>query len=799
MGLRVAHIGLISGIVPANDRGLAMARACVGVKVLEISRGMAGSLAGMILADHGADVIRAEDPAGDRHLSQAGERTWSRGKRRIALDMDSEADRARAFALAEHADVVLCGIRPTVAERWGLTYERLATANPRVIFASISGFGWTGPNRDQQISEGMVQALSGSMAMPANGSHRPGPAFLAPPLGSYAAALTCVQGIIAALRERDASGHGQHVDASLYHGLLVNRSFLLWEPEQHAEDFPVMRAVTPDHRGIRPLFNLNECADGRWLSMGGWTPALAYKTFEIMGLSHLLADERYAGMPNFFADEAHRLELLNILWAEFKTKPLQHWLDLMDEHGIPSEPAQSVDEFRHLGQLWANGLAIEVDDPVLGKMVQQGPMGDFSETPGEVQAAEPAARRAEESAGLLESWRTASPAPSSTTTLPANARGPLAGVRVLDFTAFLSGPMCAHLLSDMGATVIKVEPETGDDFRMSAPTVFRGLHRDKRSVVIDLKRPGGEEVLERLVRETDVVVSNYRLGVEDRLGLSYERLKAINPNLVVCRMTAFGGRGERAHRGGYDASITALSGLSEMQAGAGNPPVSITIADISTGLVAATTIMLGIRARETQGIGQHIDVCMIGATAYVGADAFVGYEGKPALPALDQGQHGLGPCHRLYQTSDGWVFVSALAAPAIQSFQRLLGEASVVDQPAVERTFASRTTADWLSALGAASIPAADALVDAKRNLHDTPEFRANGTRIDVLTERYGNLGQAGPAVRFSRTPARIERQEPPLGADTVDVLHELGFDDAFLDHLRATGAMPGSRVAATA
>jgi len=768
-----------------------MAGACAGLKVLEISRGMAGSLAGMVLADHGADVIRAESPSGDPYLSVAGERTWSRGKRRIALDLDVAGERESALALARKADIVLCGVRPTTAERWGLSYEALAAQNPRVIFATISGFGWTGPYRDFPVVEGMANALSGSMNMAANGGHRGGPVFLAPPVASYGAALNCVQGIIAALRERDVSGRGQQVDTSLYGAMLVNRSFLLWAPERHAEDFPVSSGIVPDHRGMRPLFNLNECADGRWLSMAAWTPTLAFKALELMGLEDVLTDRRFAGLPNFFESESDRREILGVLWDAFKKKPLQSWLDLMDAHGIPSEPAQTMDEFRRLGQLWANGLAVEVEDPVVGKMVQPGALGDFSVTAGEVRAAEATARRADEAEGLRQEWQNAAAALRSEPKLPGNARGPLGGVRVLDFTAFLSGPMGAHLLTDLGADVTKVEPHSGDDFRMSAPSVFRALHRDKKSVVVDLKLPGGDDVLDRLVRESDVVVYNYRLGVEERLGLGYERLKAINPGIIVCRITAFGARGERAHRGGYDASIAALSGLSAMQGGAGNPPVSITIADISTGLMAATAITLAVRARETQGIGQHIDVAMIGATAYVGADAFVGYEGKAAGAELDAGQHGFGPGHRLYRTADGWIFVSAVGDAANEGMRAALSLPAAFDDAAAEHAFAGRSTQDWLALLSAAGVPAADAVVDAAAFLHQTPDFRANGTRIEVGTERYGALGQAGPAVRFSRTPVRVERQEPALGEHTEEVLRGLGMSDASLAALRTTRTIP--------
>jgi crotonobetainyl-CoA:carnitine CoA-transferase CaiB-like acyl-CoA transferase len=769
-----------------------MAGAAAGLKVLQIARGMPGMLAGMILADHGADVIQVEDPKGDPYLTLAGLRMWSRGKRRLALNLDVEHDRAAALALAHEADLVLCSVRPTTAERWGFTPESLARANPRALFVSLSGFGWNGPYRDLPLTDAMVLALAGGMMQPANGGYRPGPIFLAPPLLSYSAALAAVQGSLAALRERDVSGRGQHVDVSLYGAMLVHRSFTVWEPERHPEDFPqpVAGAVL-DPRGGRPLFNLNECADGKWLSMAAWTPALAYKTLELMDLGGLLADERFVGVPNFFPSPEDRNALLQILWQKFRERPLAYWLECFDAADIPCEPAGTVETFRRLDQLWANGFAIEADDPVVGRMVQVGPLGSFSSTPGRVAPAEASPHSSEEAAALLSTWRAAAPAPASTARLPENARGPLGGVRVLDFTNFLSGPMSTHLLADLGAEVTKVEPHVGDDFRVSAPFVFRGLHRDKRSVVVDLKRPGGADVLAKLVRSSDVVVYNYRLGVEERLGLDYDALKAINSKIIVCRITAFGPRGARAHRGGYDASITALAGVSQMQAGAGNPPVSLTVADIATGLAAATAMCLAVRARETQGIGQQVDVAMIGAMAYVDADHFADFAGKPADPVADAGQHGLGPAYRLYRTADGWIFIAAVGPGRVAALAKLLGQHEGLDEAAAEATIARRGTAEWLADFSAADVPAADPHVDASTFLHRTPEFRHTGTRIAVATPRYGQLGQAGVHVRFSRTPVRTEAQEPELGAQTVEVLRELGVTAEGVASLRRAGTIP--------
>ena len=725
----------------------------------------------MVLADHGAEVVRIESPRGDPTLSEAGERLWSRGKTRIALDMRDTSQRRDAHALIAEADLVIVGLRPTTAESWGLSYDALSRENKGLILTTVTGFGWDGPFREEPATEGLMQALSGQMLMPMNGALRDGPAYIAPHMASYATAMLSVQAILAALRERDASGQGQHVDASLYDGILAYRGFVMWNPEKQEEDFPVP-APGGDPRGIRPLFNLNECADGGWLSMGAWTPALTYKALDIMDKTELLADERFAGMPNVIEPEESRPELLETLWATFRTRPLQTWLDQMDAEGIPSEPALTIEQFREVSQLWANDLAIHVDDPVVGSMVQQGVLGQFSQTPGSVRAAEAEARPAAASQEVAQRWRQAQPVKGNGT-FRADGRGPLAGVRVLDLTVFLSGPMAAHLLTDLGADVIKAESPGGDDFRVSAPYVFRYLHRDKKGIVLDLKTPEGQAGLEQLVRESDVVVYNYRLGVEERLGLSYERLKEINPNVVVNRITAFGPRGDRAHRGGYDASVTALAGMCQLQAGDGNPPVSIGMADISTGLISATAMSLAIRAQETQGVGQLVDTCMIGAMAYVGADAFSDYEGKPANEVMDNGQHGISPLNRLYQTSDGWLLLavhSKAQAEQLRKTLRIEGS-GILDGIALQRSFATRTTNGWLTELQPAGVACADAMVDYLEFMTKTPELRANQSYLELPHPVYGNLGQAGPGARFSRTPVRIERQEPELGQHTEEIL----------------------------
>ncbi|MCX6022118.1 MAG: CoA transferase, partial [Chloroflexi bacterium] len=588
-----------------------MAGALSGLTVLEIARGMPGALAGMLLGDHGADVVKLELPDGDPYLSEAGARLWNRSKQRIALDLKDAGQRAAVWELARRADVVVVGLRPATAEAWGLTYEELSKDNPGLVFASITGFGWNGPHRDEMAVEGMIHALAGSMQSTQNGGFRPGPIYVAPRIASYGAAQMCVQGVLAALHVRHQTGRGQHVDANLLQGMLAYRGVALVKAELHQDELPSL-PVARDPRGARPLFNLVQCGDGLWMGMAAFSRAFCERALEAMGMSHLLEIPRFAGMPNTFPNDEARWELLDILWAEFAKRPRDAWMKLMDAHGAPCEPVLNVDEFRRHPQLWANALALRVDDPVVGTMVQPGVLGDFAVTPGQARPAAAAAQPASAASEVIERWGRTRQAPASAASAdPATfVKGPLSGLKVLDFTAFLAGPMCARLITDLGADVTKIEPLEGDGFRIGSKASFMVVNRGKRGVAVDMKDPEVRAIIQRLVRDADVVVYNYRLGVENRLGLDDATLRRLNPNVIVCRLTACGPLGEQAHRPAYDTSLSSLSGVYLEQAGAGNPPAAMGMADISSGIATATAMLLALRSRDETGVGQAVEVPM---------------------------------------------------------------------------------------------------------------------------------------------------------------------------------------------
>ncbi len=789
-----------------------MPGAASGLKVLEIAQGMPGSLAGMLLADQGAEVVKLEAPTGDPYASEAGFRFWNRGKVRVAADLKDPGAADTLRGLSRAADVVIVGLSQSTAESLGLTYDELSRENPRLVFATITGYGWDSARRDELAIDGTVHARMGSMLSPQNGGSREGPIFVAPRIASYAAAMTCVQGILGALHVRETSGRGQHVDASLLRGALNYRGNGLLTAAQHQEDLPVQPAIR-EPRGNRPLFNLCECADGRWISMAAFTRAFCEVGLRVMGLSDLLEDPRFATMPNTFANDDDRMAMLNILWDKFRKKPLQEWIDLMWEAKVPCEPVLSVDEFRDHEQLWANGLAVNVDDPVVGPMVQPGLLGALSETPGEIRPAEAAPRPPEALREVLERWGVPSdnPVPTPTATGGAFRRGPLTGVRVLDFTAFVAGPMCGRLLADLGAEVIKVEPPEGDYFH--APSMrgsFAVLNRGKKGVVLDLKQPRSRDVLHDLVREADVVVYNYRLGVEDRLGLDYESLSAVNPKLILCRITAFGPQGPQAYRPGYETSISALSGNYVEQAGEGNAPATFGAADISSGIAGATNILMALRARDQTGLGQHVESAMIGTLSYVAGDGFPDYPAKTPRPIVDKGQHRAGPLYGLYETSDGWLFLAAvhdrhwtalgnaLGVPELRddAFGTAQGRAANAARLAEMLTgvFGERRTADWESLLEAANVPCVNPMVETPSFFLDDPRSVEDALVVSLPHPHFGTLTEPGVPVRLSETPCVPEIPEPILGEHTQEVLRSVGITDEAMEELLGEGIIRFAR-----
>ncbi len=383
---------------------------------------------------------------------------------------------------------------------------------------------------------------------------------------------------------------------------------------------------------------------------------------------------------------------------------------------------------------------------------------------------------------------------------------PLNGVRVLDLTRLLPGPMATLHLADMGADVVKIEDtETGDYARAMGPArgrssvFFQLVNRNKRAIRLDLKLPQGREVLLRLARKADVIVEGFRPGVMAKLGAGYDDLAAVNPRLVYCSITGYGQDGPYADRAGHDINYIGYAGVGD-QIGTREAPVvpNFQIADLLGG---ALTPVMGILAAlidaRSSGRGRHVDVAMTDAVFAHAILPLLGFLEHGKAPGRGTGMLGGGlPCYNVYRTRDGrYMAVGALERKFWETLCDILGcpelkEKHIVygeeARPVKERLaaiFASRAQREW-----AELFARADCCVSPILTLDEAlanEQLRARGMSIveDGLT-------QFASPVKFSEFEFSIERPAPGFGEHTDEILREAGYGDAEIEALRKSGAI---------
>ena len=375
--------------------------------------------------------------------------------------------------------------------------------------------------------------------------------------------------------------------------------------------------------------------------------------------------------------------------------------------------------------------------------------------------------------------------------------GPLDGIRVVDLTTVISGPVCTMLLADQGADVIKIEPPGGDIARRTAGTgeftpMFVSSNRGKRSIALDLKQPAACDVVRRLVAKADVLVQNFRPGTMQRLGLDAPPLLALNPRLVYVSISGVGETGPYAKKRVYDPIIQSLSGLADVQAeqGTGRPRMVRTIvADKTTAVFAAQAVCAALFARERTGTGQHIRLSMLDTMV-----AFIWPEAMTQYTVVGKEGAGTNPTARpdlIFETLDGYITVGSVSDSEWQGLCRSLGKPEWINDPrfrtpalrsanAAERLalvaeiLKSGPSQDWLDRLDEADVPCAPVL---RRGEVIGNAQVVHSQIIETLDQPgLGTLRQPRPAGRFEVTPAAIRGPAPRIGEHTDTILAELGF-----------------------
>ena len=399
-----------------------------------------------------------------------------------------------------------------------------------------------------------------------------------------------------------------------------------------------------------------------------------------------------------------------------------------------------------------------------------------------------------------------------------SAKGPLAGIRVVDLTAVFLGPLASQTLGDLGADVVKVETPDGDITRSITPARnpgmgagFLAVNRNKRSVVLDLKQADAREALARMIAGADVLMHSMRPQAMDRLGFGPDAARALNPRIIHCAAYGYRRDGPHGWRPAYDDVIQGASGLAALQASfAGEPRyVPSSMVDKLVGLTVASAINAALFHRERSGEGQAIEIPM-----YETMVAFLLPEhmaGRSFVPPEGPAGYGrvLAPHRRPYRTADGHIGVLPYTVTQWSRLFTLIGRPEMADDPRVTDgatrnrnvgdlyemvadAMPARTTAEWHRAFDEADIPAMP--VQDLDAVLDCPHLAAVGFFETHHHDSEGDLLFLGHPVRYERTPASIHRLPPRLGQHTLEVMAEIGYDPARIDRMLAAGAIAGER-----
>jgi crotonobetainyl-CoA:carnitine CoA-transferase CaiB-like acyl-CoA transferase len=391
--------------------------------------------------------------------------------------------------------------------------------------------------------------------------------------------------------------------------------------------------------------------------------------------------------------------------------------------------------------------------------------------------------------------------------------GPLTGIRVLDSTTVVLGPLAAQTLGDLGADVIKIEPPEGDTTRQLGParhpgmaSFYLGCNRNKRSLVLDFKQPAGREALFRMARDADVLMHNFRPQVAARFGFEYEKFQAINPRLVYCATYGFRAAGPYGAKPAYDDIIQAATGLAALQAPlVGDPRYLPTIvADKTSSMAVLSSVLAALVYRERTGRGQALEVPMFeSVAAWMMVEHLYGAAFVPPLDAPGY-KRILNRWRRPFATKDGYLAVLPYTDANWRTFFELSGRLDLLEDPRyatlasrlanietlyeeLGKIVAGRTNAEWLEALEGANVPAM--VVNTLETILHDPQLEATGFWKIVEHPTEGTLRTTDIPTTYSETPGAIRRLPPRFGEHSVEVLREFGFAQGEIDAMLASGA----------
>lgn len=747
--------------------------ALAGVRVVDFGQYLAGPLAAMMLADQGADVIRVDPPGGPRWDSPANA-ALLRGRRSVVLDFGVEADRERAARLVSSADVVIENFRPGVMDRLGLGYGRFVRDSPHLIYCSMPGFGRDDERAEIPGWEGVVMAAAGAYSLSglwvggATGADQSA-AFAPAPLASVFGALSGAMAVVAALIARDRDKRGQWIEAPLFDALF------------DASGAQAMSLERNPLRGASFGSGLFRCADGRYLTfIAQWFRHLVW-FIEAAGMHHWI-EEGLVDINRLRSSPRDAATLQNRLVDLFATRTASEWEQLGRARGCSLAMVRSTSEFVSERVATESGAMARVVDPILGDIIVPGTAVDVGSL-----VRIPAARRSvgADSRSIIRALD-ALPAVTdggAVTDTPAPRKASLDGVRVLDLSRVVAAPTTGKLLAQLGADVVKLDVDPAESTAAFEEPLFHvHLNRGKQTIVADLFTPEGQNVLSAVLPTCDIVVQNFTLGTDERLGTSDERLREVSPDVINVYLNAFGTRGDWSRFRGYAELANVSSGLSHFTMGDAPPPSGSSpsidfprwiFTDYATGVIGAFGALLGLFHRSRSGEGLRVETSLLRATVLEQLPWIIGTPDASVERSSGRMATGWGPLQRLYAAADGDLFLGAK-----QSQSEAVVSALGLEPGAAARDLES-SLQDALA--GLTRDAACRALCGVRVGAHQVtslPELMRQGgpadqrgLRVTDTSARHGTVVMPGPVVRFSETPMRAGALPSVFGDDHDQIL----------------------------
>jgi crotonobetainyl-CoA:carnitine CoA-transferase CaiB-like acyl-CoA transferase len=818
----------------------------VGVKVVDFGQYIAGPAVAMILADFGATVVHVDPPTGPMWDNPANA-TLNRNKLIVSVDLKTAEGLAQARALIAEADIVIENFRPDVMARLGIDLAGIRLAKPALITVSIPGFASNDElRRDWRAFESVIAAASGVFTDMGLNRVLMGinPSFSPLPLASAYGTMLAASATVLALQARERTGHGDHIEVPLacavmeglsYNSIHIDKYPLRYQTQREreierrrAEGLAMNLSYADLQELLDPFYRCYECKDGRmFYAVCPSHKHHARRCLQALGIyDELVADglreeqDTYLPIEEWRSDVSLGVYPLPKLWADkiaarmkavFLTRTAEDWERIFGEGRFPGAPQRWLQEWIGDGHAAATGLMIAVDDPVLGRMIQPGPMAWLEES-GEAMV-QPTPRRwvsFDTALATLAALPTHLPIPAAS----ASGAGWLDGVRVLDLCNVIAGPHSTSYLARFGAEIIKLDPAT--PLYDCWNTVIFGLThmRGKKSTLVDLGSAEGRAVFERLVKSVDVIVWNAPNRQVTAMGLDAEGLKRLNPDAIFCQLDCFSGvrTGPRTDYLGYDDLVQAATGIMLRFGGAMATPeehAHVGTIDVMCGFGASLGIATALYQKRRTGRVGRVRTSLSALSGLAQMPFCYDYQGRPPFdePAGRdaQGYHALS---RIYRTGCGHYLLLCADEIDLPRFSGVEGLNTLATVNQSERetflvaAFAAEDAATWLTRLHAADIGAAiceniEAIRAASsRSAPDTPGTERGSYSFSIYHDHPSGhvVTQLDPyAIRPARGTIYDLAPAEKYGASTRAVLGTLGYGEAQITAMIEAGSVSES------